>query len=1130
MMKKCRMPWAALVCFLIFISPVSTGLAQSDWEQLFFDDFQSGNSDNWTLQEGWSIFQLDTNYLLAGENHFWANCKTGSAWIDYSFKCKLNIQYGAIHLNFRKSDRGRYIFGLSKDQLYLTRDDLWGEYTELVSGGYTLTEGAWYDIEIIANLKTIQVYINEELMVQVWDELALEMGTIAFESLDSSKVYVDQVEITGSPQLEPPEGYDWIRTGGPPGGLGYDIRIHPLEPEIVFVTDNPSGMNKSYDGGLSWHQKNEGIKVRTGSSLESIPVFSATIDPGNPDILWCGTQNSKGIFRSEDCGETWTRKDRGITEGDEISFRGFAIHPHNSDIVLGAAEITTTEQGVGFNKTKGKIYKTIDGGENWYQVWEGDNLARVLLFNYLDPDTLYCSTGIFDREAWDSDGDTKTPGGVGILRSYDGGESWTRANTGIDNLYLGYLEMHPEDPQILYAAAGNYSYGDSGQVYKSTNGGDSWEYMLGGGCFSVVTVSKSNPDVVYAIDGGFFYRSADGGVNWTLYQKPNEGTWGPPGIKPGIPISAAVHPEDENRIFVNNYNGGNFLSKDGGLTWENSSNGYTGADIRDIHVNPSDPSYLYAVGRTGVFKTVNGGEKWFGITNGVATPEFLRISVADRNFNTAYGLIDGDLSILKTVDGGQNWSIVYIHETSQEPGAGFHTFSDIEGAPSDTNIIYAGMSHIMNIGNIEPDGKPGGGMYKSSDGGVEWIEINNGLETGSKIINTIAVHPDSAGIAYIGTFSDGIYRTVNGGVSWESVNNGLGSSDIRSIEMDPHNPQILFAGSGNGYGIFKSVNGGDLWVESNYGLQLKCPSYLTSFGKAVEGMDLDRRSALFSPESYKSVAWTKVLDIAIDPSNRKNIYAADFSTGVHYSSDGGSSWARINSGISLRTVTCLSISQDGTLLYAGISGDGVLRLVLGNKSPEIQVTIPDCADTVTVFRGDSVDFEAISYDLNDDSLVFTWSFDEVVVKQSPSYLFNLETGGLDPGYYALGVEVSDGDTSVRADWVVRVMEFSTHNNIYPDGMQKDEAISIFPNPFTESVDIFYVLPGDAEVSIDLYNLLGMKIRSLTKAYQPAGVNSVQWNGRDQNNSMIPVGIYILRFVYKSDQGLIIQERKVVYTH
>jgi len=1129
-MKKCRIPWAALVCFLILISPLSTGFAQSDWEQLFYDDFQDGTTDNWELQEGWSILQLDTNYVLAGENHFWANCKTGSSWIDYSFKCKLNIQQGAIHLNFRVSERGRYMLGLSLEGIILTRDDLWGDYTELALVESGLTEGTWYDIEIIANLKTFQVFINKEMLVQVWDEKALEMGNIAFETLDSSKVWVDQVEITGTPQLEPPEGYDWIRTGGPPGGLGYDIRIHPLEPNTVFVTDNPSGMNKSYDGGVSWHQKNEGITARTGGSLESIPVFSATIDPGNPDILWCGTQNSKGLFKSEDCGETWSRKDQGVTEGDEISFRGFAIHPTNSDIVLGAAEISTEEQGVDFNKTKGKIYKTIDGGENWYQVWEGDNLARVLLFDYQNPDTLYCSTGIFDREAWDSDGDTQTPGGVGILRSYDGGETWSRANTGIDNLYIGYLEMHPEDPQIIYAAAGNFIYGPKGYIYKTTDGGDSWESVLESGCFTVVTISKSNPDVIYAIDGGFFYRSADGGLNWTLYQKPNEGGWGPPGIKPGIPISAAVHPDNENRIFVNNYNGGNFLSKDGGKTWENSSNGYTGADIRDIQVNPSDPAQVYAVGRTGAFKSVNGGDGWIGITNGMATPEFLRITAVDRNFDTAYGTGGGEFGIIGTVDGGQNWNALFQHDISPVPGSGFHNISDIELAPSDPNVIYAGMNHIMNIGNIDPDGKPGAGMYTSKDGGVEWIEINTGLETGSKIINTIPIHPDSAGIAYNGTFSDGIYRTVNGGISWESINNGLGSADIRSIAIDPDNPDIIYAGSGNGFGIYKSVNGGDLWTDSNYGLLLKCPSYLSSFGKGAEGMDLDRRSPVFSPENYNNVSWTKVLDMAIDPANTKNIYAADFATGIHYSSDGGASWARINSGISLRTVTCLTISQDGTVLYAGISGDGVLRLVLENKAPVIQLTIPDYADTVTVFRGDTIDFETITYDLNDDSLVYTWSFDGVLADQSNDFIFTLRTEGLDLGFYDLHVVVSDGDTSVRADWVVKVMEISTDIRMYPEGMAQEEAIRIYPNPFTEYMDISYLLPGDAEVSIDVYDILGKKIRNLSQGLQSAGIHTIQWNGRDQNNSVIPTGIYIIRFVYKSREAVIIQERKVVYTH
>ncbi|MEN8204144.1 MAG: T9SS type A sorting domain-containing protein [Bacteroidota bacterium] len=1134
-MKKCRMQWLVLVHLILFISIGFTASAQSNWEQLFYDDFQSGYAENWTLQEGWSVFQADTNYMLAGENHYWASCKYGTTWLDYSFKCKVNIQHGAIHLNFRQSDRGRYMFGLSSDQITLVRDDFWGTYTELTTLEYPFTEGTWHDIELIANQKSIQVYINGELMIQAWDERALEMGSIAFETLDSSLVYVDRVEVFGAPQKDPPEGYDWIRTGGPPGGLGYDIRIHPLEPNTVFVTDNPSGINKSYDGGLNWHQKNKGITVRTGTSLEGIPVFSVTIDPGNPDNLWCGTQNSKGIFKSEDCGETWIRKDRGITEGDEISFRGFAIHPTNSDIVLGAAEITTIEQGVDFNKTKGKIYKTVDGGENWYQVWEGNNLARVLLFDYLHPDTLYCSTGIFDREAWDSDGATQTPGGEGILRSYDGGENWIQINTGIENLYIGFLEMHPRDPQTLYAAAGNFIYHEGGIIYKTTDGGDNWVKLLEDACFSAVTVSQSSPDVVYALNTGACFRSADGGVNWSKYDKPNEGTWGPPGIKPGIPISAAVHPTDENKVFVNNYNGGNFLSTDGGKTWLNSSNGYTGADIRDIHVNPSDPSRVYAVGRNGAFKSVNGGMEWIGITHGVAELEFMCLSVPDQDFKRIYGVIDGSWNMISSADGAETWNSASIKKDSLEVGGGFHRVADLEHAPSDPGVIYAGMSHTMNIGNIEPDGKPGAGMYKSEDGGIEWFAINSGLETGSKIINVIAVHPDSADIVYIGTFSDGIYKSIDGGLSWETVNNGLGSSDIRSIAIDPENPDILYAGSGNGSGIYKSINGGDLWTESNYGLQLKCASYLSPFGKGAEGMDLDSRNPLADFQDYNSSGWTKVLDMVIDPSNTRNIYAADYSTGIHYSGDGGASWARINSGIALRTPTCLSISGDGTVLYAGISGDGVLRMVLGNKAPEFQLTIPDWSDTVTVFRGNTVDFEAVCFDLNDDSLVYSWNFDGMETEEPGSHVFSLITDHLDLGYYDLSVAVSDGDTSTRVQWVVQVREISTDipgydEGLSDDGLSQEEAIRIYPNPFTGTQEISYLLPLDAEVSIDVYNVLGAKIRILTRAYQSAGVHSLQWNGLDQHNSVIPAGIYILRFVYQSDQEMMIQERKVVYSH
>ena len=1102
--------------------------SQSDWEVVFSDDFEQGNADNWTLDNGWSLMQVESNFVLQGVNHSWATCNTGSFWTDYKFRCKFRYDQGDMHLNFRLSPQGRYMVGIYDGAIALTRDDGWGTYTTLAETATDLQADLWYRIEVLANQRAIQVFLDGALLIQVYDDDALLTGGIAFETLDNATYYIDSVEVSGTPGPEPPEGYDWIRTGGPPGGLGYDIRIHPQISEVVLVTDNPSGINKSYDGGRTWHQRNGGITVRTGSSGEDIPIFSVTIDPGNPDHVWCGTQYSRGIFLSVDGGDNWTQKDNGIVEDAEISFRGFAIHPRNSDTVLAAAEISTEYQGLTFNKTRGVIYKTVDGGDTWYEVWRGDNLARVLLYDYLHPDTLYCSTGIFDREAYNSDGATMDPGGVGILRSYDGGETWTPVNQGIDNLYTGYLEMHPENPLILYAAAGCHTYHSGlGSIYRTTDGGDHWTSVLDDNCFSAVTISRSDPDLVYAFNSEACFRSTDAGESWTRLTKSYENSWGPPGIKPGIPISAAVDPVEKDRVFVNNYNGGNFLSEDGGATWVNASQGYTGADIRDIQVNPDRPEELYATGRTGGFKSVNGGKQWNGIGYGIAGTEMLFLSALEGRFDTLYALSDGELAVKASFDGGQHWENIFVLDSAQSDERGFHRFSDIQAAPSDAQVLYAGTEAVQNIGNLEPNGYTSYGMYRSLDGGTSWTAVNSGLPGSSRIVNTIAVHPYNASMVYIGTFNDGIYRSSNGGDSWEAVNNGLGSSDIRSIAIDPVNPLVMYAGSGNGMGIYKSENGGDLWVESNVGFRLTCPSFLSSFGKGAEGMDLTSAPPVFLSLDYQSIEWTKILDIVVDPADPTHVYAADFSAGIHYSADAGQSWALINSGISLRTATCLDISRDGTVLYAGIKGDGVLRLVLENKAPQVQRTIPGTADTVRVFRGDTLEFEVFGFDLNDDPIAYTWTLDQVLSAESEDSVYVLRSEGMELGYHALRASLSDGESTIGVDWVVEIVEMPSGIGDLPEEAIPGEAIRIFPNPFRESVNISYMLPYDADVQIGVFDLQGRKAGVLVSQRMPGGVHTLSWNGRDSRGGILPPGIYILRCVYRGRSETLIQERKLV---
>ena len=132
-----------------------------------------------------------------------------------------------------------------------------------------------------------------------------------------------------------------MRTGGPLGGLGYDVRMHPDNPEIMYVTDAFAGVFKSTDGGMTWFPSNEGITTRTGTSGDSIPIFCLTINPHNPDEIWVGTQNVRGIFKSENGGATWQEKTRGIVEHEGITFRGITIDPNNPDTMFAAAEISS---------------------------------------------------------------------------------------------------------------------------------------------------------------------------------------------------------------------------------------------------------------------------------------------------------------------------------------------------------------------------------------------------------------------------------------------------------------------------------------------------------------------------------------------------------------------------------------------------------------------------------------------------------------------------------------------------------------------------------------------------------------------------------------------------------------------
>lgn len=1111
--------------FFIACNIISTSLAQSEWEQLFYDDFEDGTADDWELKgletnSYWEVYNDNDNYVLKGQGQNWANPVKKFLWDDYSFRCEVKIIYGGIHINYRVNDIARYFIAFNSGSITLFKHDWINPAINLISYSENFSIDRWYIINIVGIGGNIKVFVDDQLKIDYTDSEPVKGGSIAFEVNPSSVFYVDNIEVIGEPEPKPPTGYVWHRTGGPNGGLGYDIRIHPNDKKIMFVTDNPSGVNKSTDEGKTWQQKNEGINTDPDRFGNGAPIFSLTVDPSNPDIVWSGTQNFNGLYKSTDGGETWISKNQGITEGDEISFRGFAVHPNNSNVVLAAAEVKTqipAQVAVGV-KSKGKIYKTIDGGDNWYPVWEGDNLARVLIFDYMNPDILYCSTGIFDVEALNTDVSNNSPGGEGILKSTDRGETWFSINSGIKNLYIGFLEMHPQNPKILYAAAGNPAIFEpplniKGGLYKTINGGETWTEILSEPVyFSVVTISKSDPETVYAGTDYAFYRSTDGGKTWNKFNnQPADYNYGPPGMTAGVPISAVVDPDNSNIVYINSYQGGNFKSTDGGITWINASKGYSGADLRDIAVDKINSAEVHTVGRTGPFKSSNGGNDWEGLSYGPATgpQDWYKLIVNPANHNILLMSQESKGNILKSTDGGLNWRIVFIHpEVHQQELDKRHGFKALVYSLSNPDIIYGGMRKTVSGGHLEPSYGPSFGIYKSTDGGETWVEKNSGLENSYKSINVIVVHPTNSQIAYAGTLLDGIYKTTNGGDNWIRVSSGLGFTDVRSLAIDPVKTEIIYAGSGDGKGIAKSIDGGLSWQETNNGLKIVCPSYLSPIGLTTIGYDLTKPKSIFNTyNNFNIIPWTKIFDIIIDPKNHERVYAADLYSGVCVSEDGGNSWWQINEGLSIKTVTCLAISSDGEVLYAGTSGGGVHRLVLGtNKVPQILSTIPDFSDTVVISYGDSLSFNVTAFDLDNDTLTYQWMFDGVLDVNSIGTDYLLRTKNKNIGNHSLSAYISDTDTTVSVSWMISITtpthvdsgKFSSTATVFYLGQN-------YPNPFNPSTTITFTIPKPEFVTLKLFNVLGEEVATIVSEKLNTATYTKEWNAAG-----FPSGVYFYR--------------------
>jgi hypothetical protein len=347
------------------------------------------------------------------------------------------------------------------------------------------------------------------------------------------------------------------------------------------------------------------------------------------------------------------------------------------------------------------------------------------------------------------------------------------------------------------------------------------------------------------------------------------------------------------------------------------------------------------------------------------------------------------------------------------------------------------------------------GAHRSTDNGLSWISMNNGLIGGQ--LEAMDFAQVDSGIM-LGT-GQGVWLSTSQGSSWSARNSGLPSESFRSVRA------MAALGNDVYITIETSTNG---YLSTNRGL-----SWVTRPGAAGDSRILVHNGAMYTTgyvEVRKSTnsgtSWTSISGglpsilygtqvVAVNDT----LYVSSNSEGIYRTTNGGSSWHPVNNGLTGTALYATAIAGNGSILLAGTNFDGVF---------------------LSTNRGGS--WLAVNQGLTSNWIT--------CLAIRPPYAY----AGTDPFGGSGGVWrrlLTDFVTSVEGEAGITPARFALGQN--------------YPNPFNPSTTITYDLPKDSRVSLNLYNILGQEVATLVNEEQKAGYRSVQWNA-----SNVPSGVYFYR--------------------
>jgi photosystem II stability/assembly factor-like uncharacterized protein len=549
------------------------------------------------------------------------------------------------------------------------------------------------------------------------------------------------------------------------------------------------------------------------------------------------------------------------------------------------------------------VFRSTDDGETWTAAGlPGISIYDLLVVPGSSGSIIYAGT---DESAF---------------RTTNNGLVWSPVNSGLPTIppykYVRTLAFTPNPAGGVFLFAGT----DAG-VFRSTNDGATWS-PSNSGILSATAVRDFTVDtagILYAATSTGPYVSADNGSNWTRIN----------GDLPSFTQFYEIELKSDGMggtvIFASNGGPGVWRSTNDGMNWNYVMAGPIHTGIAGLGVNQSTPNggTLYAGSLIGFYRSTNNGLTWQrgNLSNSIVL-DFAVIPYGSKGSRVFAGGYD---DVYHSSNHGSEWTYTLLGGQINAMAVNFGSF----------------------VGPLVFVGTAGGGLFRSSDNGANWIFVSNDFL--DQNVLSLLVTPHDGTFVVAGTF-DGLYISTNNGNSWIESNNGLLDDLVLSLGAIPNGTGAPTLLAGTFSGVFRSTNNGASWELANSGLtNLEIRSITSSGQNAFVGT---RGGGIFA-SADNGASWspvnnglsnTSVWDVVPIPGVTGGLLAGT-DGGVFLSTNSGVTWSSISTGLPSFSIYAVTAAPDDVgqqYLLAGTAGRGVWKRPLS----EVITSVPVASSTI----------------------------------------------------------------------------------------------------------------------------------------------------------------------------------------